>query len=1148
MNIRSSIHSNSLLAFAYLIKTITIDVWSSTSFKWMCVIGTVLFQAYYFLYVQFENLYAIYSSSLGINNSIFFFGNLPTALISILQIFAILVTLIASSKIMTRAPRTELLSRPSSNFSILLAYVFTISILIYGIAFVNVLVIYASAFIGSLSEIAYGNIPTLRPTVTLLSIDLPVTLLFWTTLALIVRIIIRNTTIAAAFACFSVVGIWFLALILPFNWNVLFSSSSYSSIVVSDFVPVFPNWSIVINRVAILFAAIGLCFLSASLWQRTDSWKHQYLKSASIAIVVTVLLLGMQIFQVGSDSRKRHDWVKAHQGFDVDRNLDLRFISGSVVIDPGFSLRLNLQLKLAIPPNFTGDELIFSFNPGLTIEELALDTIESSFTFEHGSLNIPCGSNPCAHGDGIGVSIVASGKPNLQFGNLESEIDYLHSVGMSPHLKNLLGTENSVFNKEFVALLPSIRWYPTPSSLSVERHVEALSHAPDLFGADVTVVIDENEWDVAAPGNKTKNPTHKSSFKFQTSQPIPQMAVIASQFVSSVTSVHDTTIELLIHARHADTIEPLKIVGNEFKQYLGERFDAMSDLEIHYKQPRLTFVEVPNYLRTVSGYGMSFINSIPGLILVKESSIPLSSTRDLVERMRGEIQNGNELSSALFSYLLNYNRRDHTGGNLEEAFARQLHPYAYQQFASDGVALNFLRQLLMNDSTTATPYSYRYLDSGLIADFAALSEFNPIATINHLTQSITGFHPLGYRAAMTNYLHDSEAASNARKISLRELSAKKDVLQTRRTKYLKLMKIYRALREMLGEKILYDVVLSSRELSNTDDRTDSVDFIYREASAIGFSLGPFLREWLTTNAIPGFRTSRPTSTRVTSENSNDEYLASFYIRNDQDAHGVVQFAIFGDFPRFRTKTGPSIELLPNTSYQVNIYSREPTDAIDIDAFHSKNEGIFLTVPKPDREEFSHIRQKTLKPISWLPPDDNYIIVDNLDTEVEVLSKSESQVLRRTLNWLKLVPDLPKVMRSGVHHPLRSSPPLLRRASWFSSDLWTSYGKYQHNTWRADGDAPTVRFSVSLPSPGIWKLDYHFPYVYPYWQQHGRYDFILRDNDIEHLISIDAEGMDGWVQLGSFELVGPNVQLDLVSIDAEDSMRMVDAIRWKRTDE
>ena len=685
--------------------------------------------------------------------------------------------------------------------------------------------------------------------------------------------------------------------------------------------------------------------------------------------------------------------------------------------------------------------------------------------------------------------------------------------------------------------------------------MESLTHPPDFFDVDLDVIVKKKGWNVAAPGGKNKNPERSSSYELRTSHPVSQLAVLASRFDSRVVTIGDLTIELLAHQRHADTIDALSIVEGELEDYLTERLDALSELGIQHKNPRLTFVEVPSYLRTVSGYGMRFVNSLPGLILVKEHFIPLYSAITWNDGMRAVFTDEDELKSVLFSSLLANIRRDHTGGDLEEAFARQLHPYAYQKFATDGVALNSLRQLLISNSVSDAPYGYRYEDAELVANFAPLSKFNPIMTLGHLTRKSIGTSPGAVNSDMAQYLRSSEASTMAGSLSLRELDTSDDLLSGRKILYLKLTQCHRAMQKMYGEEALHTLIAPLSEVTETADSSDSVEYIYRRAEAAELKLGPFLREWLTTSSTPGFRTSRPTSTRVVGEddttNDNNElrYRASFDIRNDHDSHGIVQFTALVDYPRTRNSIGPSVELNPQTSYRVNVYSNDPIDAVEIDTFHSKNKGIFMPIPTPAEDESNHLTQSILGPSSWLPSDDAYIIVDNLDAGVEILWERDTQprILRRIFNWLDLAPDVPAVTKRGVHHPLLNTDSLLH-SSWISEDLWTSYGKYQQNAWSTRGNGSTVRFSVELPTPGNWTVEYHFPYLYPNWTQHGQYNFILRDNEVEHPISLDAEGMDGWVQLGNFDLVGPKVQLDLNPIEDQNSRTMVDATRWKLNDE
>ena len=1130
------------------------DIWTSTSYKFLFVIGTALFQGYYYLYIKFEESFTTYSPSLGYNNTLFFFGNVPGLLITIMQFCVIVVTLRAFSKIVGGNARTELQSRPFSNRTILLGYVVAASIMMLALAFANSILIYASALAGKHPNFWYGNIPALLPALNLLFIDLPLTFLFWSAVALLLRILLDNSLFAFIVASLGALAVWFAALIMPFDWAVLLSSSSHSSMVVSDLTPRLPSAEILLNRALTLVATIGICSLCASLWQRQDEGKNRYVWSGTVAFSAAMFMVGLQYLGVSADAGKREDWTASHRGFNPNHILDLRAVSGTVEIDPGNSLHLNLVLTLAKPANFDTAELVFSFNPGMSIQELSVDGSDTEFSFENGLLRIPCASSPCADKQQTALSIEASGTPDLRFGNMEPEIDYLHSVGMSPHLRKIFGTDNSLFNGRYIALLPSIRWFPMPGPLSVDKHVESLTHPPDFFDVELTVSVNKEGWNVAAPGGKNENPERSSSYEFRTSHPVSQLAVLASRFDSRVMTIGDLTIELLVHERHADTIDALSIVERELKSYLTARLDALSDLGIQYKNPRLTFVEVPSYLRTVSGYGMSFINSLPGLILVKESSIPLSSAITWNESMRAIYEDEGELRTVLFSSMLANIRRDYTGGDLEEAFARQLHPYAYQQFATDGVALNSLRQLLISNSVSDAPSGYRYEDAELVANFAPLSKFNPIMTFGHLTRKFVGTYPTTANWHISNYLRMGEASSLARTISLRELDPSDDLLSVRKILYLKLEQCHRALKEMYGEKALHTLIAPLSEVTEATHATDSVEDIYRRAAESELKLGPFLREWLTTSSIPGFRTSRPISTRVTSggdtiiEDDELRYRASFYIRNDHDSYGVMQFSVMNSQLVTQNNIGPSIEIEPQTSYRVNLYSNDPIDAVEIDTFHSKNEGIFFIIPTPGRDEFNHDTQSLIKRASWVPSDDPYIIVDNLDPSVEILWNRDTQprTLQRIARWLDLVPDVTTVSSRGVHKPLPLSPPFLH-SSWISTDFLTSYGRYQQNIWEVVGDAPTVRFSVNLPSSGDWILEYHVPPHYVY-RRHKRYNFILRDNDVEHSISLNVERKDGWLELGVFDLKGPMVQLDLVSVKAENSRRVVDATRWKLKDE
>ena len=113
--------------------------------------------------------------------------------------------------------------------------------------------------------------------------------------------------------------------------------------------------------------------------------------------------------------------------------------------------------------------------------------------------------------------------------------------------------------------------------------------------------------------------------------------------------------------------------------------------------------------------------------------------------------------------------------------------------------------------------------------------------------------------------------------------------------------------------------------------------------------------------------------------------------------------------------------------------------------------------------------------------------------------------------MNVFPVLPKIQRNGVEYGMTHA--VSSSADWKHVDLWTAYGQYRQTSWETfSKSARTVRFTTDLPQGGKWNLQYHFPYLYPYWRQYGRYHFILRNGAQEHPITMDANSLSGWVDL------------------------------------
>lgn len=1119
------------------------ETWRSRYFQVLAVVATALFQAYYFLCVQYEHLIAIHSASFGINHTVFFFGNIPTLLFALAQIAVIVVVLARFNRI---KEISELFSFAFRNVAFTSAQVFTAAISVFSIVFLNVILLFACTFIADVVDVAYGSVPTLIPVINLLVVDLPVTLLFWSSLALLIAFIVRNAGIAFVIASISVLAIWVTAQLLPLNWLPLVSSYSYGTMVVSDLAPRLPDLGILLNRVATLLAATGLCAMAAYSWSRLDVKTYQYFWAGFLTLILSVLVTAFQVQKISLDNDERQVWTLAHAPFNSNEIVELTALTGDVLIRLGKRLELNLNLTLAMPADFSAPELVFSFNPGMAIQYLAVDDVARDFAFEHGILSVPCNSDPCELRSNVTLSIEAEGVPNLHFGYLEPEIDYLRTTGSSSHLRKLLGTRNSVFNKQFVALLPGIRWYPTPGPLSVDKHVEALLRAPDLFDVDLKLSVPEKDWIVAGPGHRTPDLSAKSSFKFQTNHEVTHFGIVASDFVSKIATVDELEIEFLVHRRHVNALKTLDILEDELKSYLVEWMQKLAALDISLRDSSVTLVEVPNYLRIVGGYGMDFVHSIPGIVLIKEHSLPLSTIVVMAKAFQRLAEPDESVSQLLFPNLLRYNRQNAVGGNLETAFASQLHPYTYREFTTDRAALNYLRR--MSITAAFNRGGFRFIDVELLDRFAPLMKANPLLTLDRMLDLYLTHSPTSLSTGMLNYLRMSQSRETANVTALSELDLSNAMLESRRTLYFRTWDVYLAMVALHGEAVVHSMLAPLDYGDGSISDKDGIEYIYRAAEASDVSLGPFVRDWLSTDELPSFRISEVELNRISVEESDVGYRTNFNLRNDSDTDGVIRLNLQTEG---RRQLDPvAVEVPTRTSLGFNIYSVERPTWVWVATYHSLNTtGISRIVDAPLNDRVEHRIRPTVEASTWMPNDGDYIVVDNLDAGTKVMSVSNDALTftQSVHGLLDLVPDLPRIMRNGVEYSLPNAAPF-REKHWSYRVAWTMYGKYVQSAFETNGEsAPTVRFSTDLPESGKWSLDYYFPYRYPYWTQYGRYNFVLRDESGEFEIDIDANSLHGWNHLGTFDMEGTEVHLDLVSVDPPGSLRAADAIRWQQVE-
>ena len=203
---------------------------------------------------------------------------------------------------------------------------------------------------------------------TLLTIDAVPTLAFAAALVLFLATVLRRRILTVLVALALVgVHVYVVASVPMFLVPVVSLVTSYADFA-SDVVPTFSKAPVLAQRVVLLLLATALLFGSAALHSRDDggSRPQRGIVAVLFAALGAAAVIGI-LAVVANDFAVRERWLAAQEGARELPFPDLRSVAGEVRIEPGRNLALDLDLRIAAPPETTLAELHFSLNPGLTV-------------------------------------------------------------------------------------------------------------------------------------------------------------------------------------------------------------------------------------------------------------------------------------------------------------------------------------------------------------------------------------------------------------------------------------------------------------------------------------------------------------------------------------------------------------------------------------------------------------------------------------------------------------------------------------------------------------------------------------------------------------------------------------------------------------
>ena len=909
----------------------------------------------------------------------------------------------------------------------------------------------------------------------------------------------------------------------------------------SDIVPRFADLDTLVQRGSVLVLAGGLCAIAAALHPRLDGGSRGRRMAWGMALVAMAATgVGSVAWRGTGMVEQRTYWLVAHRaavGEEHRTRPDIEGISGTVRIDPGELLEIDVDLRLGALDRELRS-LVFSFNPAMRIAELHLDGDEPSYTHEAGLLTVQP-AQPLAAGSTAVLSVRASGIPDPDFAYLDGALDWRRLP--ATNLLKYLGTQASLFHRNYVALMPAIHWLPAAGA---NVHREDPSKRPlDFYQLDLVVDVPKG-WIAAGPGRQWQADGAPTRFRFRPVGPVQEVGLITGVFERRAVEVNGIELELLVSRKHMPNLDYYAEAGDAIGQRLVDLLTALDAAGLPYRDTTLSLVEVPAPLRTYRGGWRLDAIRAPGILLLREETLPMART-GYYDNVLGSEERQENLASYLFIYFLN----DWQGGNVLQGLADNL-------LASTGpsgdaaVALDVVCRELVYQVSRGNDYpvwfSAHQFDTEAYFGTSAWDGITSLAA-GHFGSMLSRTYP------------DPDIWDLLGRTSLAEIDGQGEPGRLFGVLWVKGSAMAGAIFDQLGVHRTGALLgaLRRRHEGSTFTRGDFVAI----ASEAGFDLTEIVNQGLDQGPLPGFLASPVNVVRLADdETGQPRYQLNIHLRNDEPVDGWVKLG-----SRDFSGEGEPIRVPANSSVEIGMVVDAPPNQFWVSPYLSLNRHeVRLEVLDGDPDVV--LDQEPLvgpKPSEWLPPVIDGVVVDDLDAGFSTESDTGIGAGWRLMDLYR---GWSPTLDGGLPDAGR------RPTEWFRRSVPSSWGKYRHTIAQAKSGngAHRALFAAELPA-GRWRLDYHLPEGhipagYPGDRELavlpllGSMDLKLvvgalpgrpgepSDSPVEEwTIDFDAALAEpGWNKLGEFEVPGGEIRL-VISNRSSGVAVVADAIRWRRVD-
>lgn len=1142
-NVKLGSNSNSAVSFWSLLHVARVELRTVIgSFRFWLVLlllsGAAL-SAFVLSCLVYINV-APYNVSYVGGTPLYLLGNLDPAYFVFFQAGLLLLVFDFQHRVRSNRLEEVLESKPITNLEFVLGRTLCYSVLVWLIVFLNVLLMQFIGLGSQLFKFDIAHTIQLHSMFNLLVVDAPVALLFWTTLMLLLTKLLGSRLLILLASVCAIVAYYLWVLNTPYSFVDLLSHSSNQTLFISDTMPAFPLATSWIMRIGALLIAVALLTLGVWFYQRADSTRKLWIKAVPLtSLGVGVLVLSAGVLYELSKSNEVKSWREAHLTYEWSAKLDVQTIQGEVAINPRRQMHIDLNMDFVVTSQTPTESLVFTLNPGYQIDTIEVDESSCEYEFDEGILevSVPFVIEPETR---YSLKIVAAGRPKPHFAYLNTPYDYLDDINFPIQAVHSYGTDGSIYNSKFVALMPGVYWYPIPGT--IPRVADDDSFGSDFFEVELTVQLDApSSWKVAGPGTSKTNSDEPDVYLTKPNIPVASIGLFASEYVRMSHDFGNVELAMYLHSHHLKNYVALERYKSEVLAEIDRIIKSLEEHAFPIPYSSLVFVEVPNKLRTIGGgWRMGRLNSLPGVILLKERGFPTMNIDQMVSAVEDTYADRADISKRVWSNLYYASEKALGNENLDSPIRDQIWGHLVSVSGEHRRALDLIFHVWMGRFTPSP-------SEGLFSVYASAQASRMTGVNLPATKSGEALYwkegDYGARPSVRNLMERTALVGLA--FSLDDHQQDFEVL------YQKSKSIYQSLFSYFNYRRQTED--RNRWLSELRRRFEGQRFTYNDVMVLArefdIDVDLFLDDWLTKDTLPGFEVSPGTSTRISnSTGDSPRYLLTFDIANTQTASGFVY--------TYRDSL-PVFVLEGNTSKRLTILRElDSTDtdevSLTVDTGLSLNRGsIGLVIPTDSAPV-----DESLAPVDTLEESDfvpqrNEIIVDDLDGGFEVHQPRPLSIqfrfAPRDWFWVSTLQEnfdgtLPDIDWRFT----------ILNARWVRRFEKNAYGKFRRTVANSRVSRSLklhpIRFIATVPDTGQWSLDFYVHQPSNRRQYGSLASFILEiensSNRWKRDFTPDSSKV-GWKFVDDFELAEGRTDVVLVGV-SKPSLVYADAIRWRKT--